>query len=86
VNNFAWYKKRCRELPAGYDPMDWPLAMKTAMEWGDTIPIGVIYRNERPPFESLVPALSPGPLVGRAVDRSALAAEMNRVGRARGGY
>jgi 2-oxoglutarate ferredoxin oxidoreductase subunit beta len=84
VNNFAWYKKRCRELPSGYDPSDWTLAMKTAAEWGDTIPIGVIYRNDRPPFESHVPALAKGPLVGREVDRSALAAEMNRIGGAHG--
>lgn len=85
VNTFSWYKKRCRELPEGYDPTDWTLAMKTAMEWGDTIPIGVIYRNDRPPFESLVPAHSRGPLAGREVVRAALAAEMNRIGRARGG-
>jgi 2-oxoglutarate ferredoxin oxidoreductase subunit beta len=80
INTFAWYKKRCFHLPAEYDPTDWELAMKTSMEWGDTIPIGVIYRNVRPPFESLIPALSQGPLVGRSVDRAALAAEMRRIG------
>ena len=84
VNTFAWYKKRCVELPAEYDPSDWPAAMRTAMEWGDRIPIGVIYRNERPPFESLAPGLSTGALAGRAVDRAALAAEMNRIGGACG--
>ncbi len=84
VNSFAWYKKRCVELPAEYDPSDWTVAMRTAMEWGDRIPIGVIYRNERAPFESLVPALARGPLAGRSVDRAALAAEMNRIGGMRG--
>jgi 2-oxoglutarate ferredoxin oxidoreductase subunit beta len=80
VNTFAWYKKRCRELGAEYDPADWSMAMKTAVEWGDTIPIGVIYENDRPPFESLESALAKGPLVGREVDRAALAGEMMRIG------
>jgi 2-oxoglutarate ferredoxin oxidoreductase subunit beta len=80
TNTFAWYKKRCRELGADYDPSDWTAAMKTAVEWGDTIPVGVIYRNDRPPFESLESVLANGPLVGREVDRAALAGEMMRIG------
>ncbi|MDD4858134.1 MAG: thiamine pyrophosphate-dependent enzyme, partial [Candidatus Krumholzibacteria bacterium] len=80
VNTFAWYKKRCVELAADYDPTDWASAMKTAMEWEDRIPIGVIYRNDRPPFESLISVLSTGPLVGREPDPAALDAEMNRIG------
>jgi 2-oxoglutarate ferredoxin oxidoreductase subunit beta len=80
VNTFAWYKKRCREQGAGYDPADWSAAMKAAVEWGDTIPIGVIYENDRAPFESLEGVLAKGPLVGREVDRAALAAEMMRIG------
>src|SRR5512136_2482120 len=28
VNTFAWYKQRCHELPAGYDPFKWEDAMK----------------------------------------------------------
>jgi 2-oxoglutarate ferredoxin oxidoreductase subunit beta len=80
VNTFAWYKKRCVELDAGYDPSDHASAMKTAMEWGDRIPIGVIYRNDRPAFESLIPVLSEGPLTRRTLDREALAAEIARIG------
>jgi 2-oxoglutarate ferredoxin oxidoreductase subunit beta len=80
VNTFAWYKKRCVELEENYDPTDWASAMKTAMEWEDRIPIGVIYMNDRPPFERLIPVLSKGPLVGRVPDLTAFAAEMNRIG------
>ncbi len=78
VNNFAWYKKRCYELPAEYDPRDHAEAMKKAYEWGERIPIGVIYRNDRPAFEEHFAVLSDGPLVGRKVDRAALAAVMGR--------
>jgi 2-oxoglutarate ferredoxin oxidoreductase subunit beta len=80
VNTFAWYKKRCRELGAEHDASDWSAAMKVAVEWGDTIPIGVIYENDRPPFESLEGVLAKGTLVGREVDRGALAGEMMRIG------
>ncbi len=72
VNTFSWYKERCNPLPAGYDPTDWEAAIKVAGEWGDKIPIGIIYRNDRPPFEDHFPVLSQGPLVGRDVDRVAL--------------
>jgi 2-oxoglutarate ferredoxin oxidoreductase subunit beta len=85
LNNFAWYKKRCYELPASYDPADWSSAMKTAMEWGERIPIGVIYKNDRPPFEDLIPVLAKGVLVGKAIDRAELAAVIDSIGGAAAG-
>jgi len=69
VNTFAWYKERCYPLPTEYDPTDWGAAMKQAMEWGAKIPLGVIYRNERPPFGKLV---GRGPLVGKETDRGVI--------------
>jgi len=69
VNTFAWYKKRCTPLPSTYDPTDWVEAIKVASEWGERIPIGIIYRNERPCFEDRFAVLSQGPLVGRDLDR-----------------
>jgi 2-oxoglutarate/2-oxoacid ferredoxin oxidoreductase subunit beta len=77
VNTFSWYKQRCRELPADYDPTNWEIAMKRAGEWGDTIPIGIIYRNNRPSYEEHFPTLQSGPLAGRAVDRQKLAEIMD---------
>jgi len=68
VNTFAWYQQRCDTLPAEYDPTDWEAAIKVASEWGDRIPIGIIYRNDRLPFEAHFPVLKQGPLVGRDVD------------------
>jgi len=48
VNTFAWYKKRCQEVPADHDPTDWQAAMRLAYEWADRIFIGVLYKNDRP--------------------------------------
>jgi 2-oxoglutarate ferredoxin oxidoreductase subunit beta len=72
VNTFAWYEKRCSPMPAKYDPTNWDEAMKVACQWGDRIPIGVIYQNDRLSFEEHFPTLSQGPLVGRSVDRTML--------------
>lgn len=72
VNTFAWYKQRCYDLPSEYDPEDWDRAIKVASEWGDRIPIGVIYRNDRLSFEDHFPTLREGALVGRDTDRTVL--------------
>ena len=73
VNTFSWYKSRCKELPPDYDPTNWEAAMKTAEEWGDNIPVGILYWNNRSAFESHFPALKEGPLVGKGVDQGLLA-------------
>ncbi|MES0350298.1 MAG: 2-oxoacid:ferredoxin oxidoreductase subunit beta [Desulfobacteria bacterium] len=72
VNTFAWYKDRCKPLPPTHDTTDWEKAMKVARQWGDEIPIGIIYRNERPSFDEQFPVLDQGPLVGRDVDQETL--------------
>jgi 2-oxoglutarate ferredoxin oxidoreductase subunit beta len=77
VNTFAWYEERCYELPETYDPTDWESAVKTACEWGDRVPLGVIYKHERPPLEE---RLGRGVLVGREVDRNALEKVVERYG------
>jgi 2-oxoglutarate ferredoxin oxidoreductase subunit beta len=72
VNTFSWYKSRCKELPPDYAPTNWEDAMKTAEEWGDNIPVGILYWNNRPAFESSFPALKEGPLVGKGVNQGML--------------
>jgi 2-oxoglutarate ferredoxin oxidoreductase subunit beta len=72
VNTFAWYKKRCYTLPDEYDATDWQAAMQTAVEWGDKIPLGVIYRNQRTSFEKRFSVLQRGPLVGQDTDLAEL--------------
>ncbi len=73
INTYAWYKERCYPLPDDYDPRDWEAAMRKAMEWGEKIPIGVIYRDERPTFEEKFSVLKEGTLLDRPVDQAVLA-------------
>lgn len=49
VNTFKWYKERCYKLE-DHDPTDWGAALKKADEFHDRIPIGVLYKNDKPPF------------------------------------
>jgi len=39
------------------------MAFDKAQEWGDRIPIGIIYHSDRLTYESQIPALKSGPLV-----------------------
>jgi 2-oxoglutarate ferredoxin oxidoreductase subunit beta len=72
VNTFAWYEERCAPLPSAYDPTNWDEAMREASEWGERIPVGIIYRNDRPSFEDHLPVLSQGPMIDRELDRALL--------------
>ena len=47
-------------------------------EFGERIPIGVLYRGGRPPFEAGVPGLSGGPMALRTVDLERLSATQTR--------
>ena len=78
VNTFAWYKKRCYTLSEEYDPTDWQAAMAKAMEWGDSIPLGIIYQHQRPTFESRLAVLRQNVLVDRETDLKELEKIMDK--------
>ena len=78
INTFAWYKRRCYTLPDEYDATDWQEAMNKAMEWGDKIPLGIIYRNQRTTLEKRFSVLQQGPLVGRDTDLGELKKILDR--------
>ncbi|MDO8446115.1 MAG: 2-oxoacid:ferredoxin oxidoreductase subunit beta [Deltaproteobacteria bacterium] len=72
INTFEWYKKRVYQIEPEYNPEDRVEAFKRALEWGDRIPIGVIYRNHRPILEERVPVIAEKPLVRQGFDKSKL--------------
>lgn len=77
VNTFGWYNQRCYFLPDDYDPTDRRKALEVSDEWGDRIPLGVIYRNDRPAFEENFPGLKLGPAACRTNDVNVLKQIMN---------
>jgi 2-oxoglutarate/2-oxoacid ferredoxin oxidoreductase subunit beta len=60
VNTFAWYKSRVYDLStdADYDPGNRIAAMEKASEWGDRIPVGILFRSPRPSFTERIPFLA----------------------------
>lgn len=67
-NNFAWYKQRAYKLAPEYDPHDKVRALEKSLEWGDKIPIGIIYKNGRPSYEEARGLLKDKPLVDQDVN------------------
>jgi 2-oxoglutarate ferredoxin oxidoreductase subunit beta len=68
-NTYAWYQERVYKLEDnGYDPGNKVAAFEKAQEWGDKIPIGVIYKEDKPTYEEQLPALKKVPLVRGELD------------------
>ena len=66
LNTYSWFKERIYKLEdeaPDRDLTDLPDAMTTAMEFGDRIPLGLVYKVDKPTYEDTEPVLLNGPLV-----------------------
>lgn len=69
TNTFTWYNQRVYELDETYDCKDKTAAMQKAMEFGDRIPIGLLYREEKSTYHQKNKVLNQGtPLLDRKTD------------------
>jgi 2-oxoglutarate ferredoxin oxidoreductase subunit beta len=68
INTYEWYKKRVYKLEPEYSPDDRVNAFRRALEWGDRIPLGVIYRNNRQILEERISVIRETPLVKQKFD------------------
>ncbi len=77
-NTYPWFRERVYKLEdERHDTSDFRLAMEKAFEWGARIPIGLLYKVERPTYEDEDVALREGPpLAKRALGQTNLAAMM----------
>lgn len=60
INTFAWYKKRVYELDSEYDASDKMAAIQKSMEFGDKIPIGILYQEQKLTFHQKNSVLKSG--------------------------
>jgi 2-oxoglutarate ferredoxin oxidoreductase subunit beta len=67
-NNFMWYKQRASKLGPDYDPHDKIKAFEKSLEWGEKIPVGILYKNGRPPYEEARGLMKDEPLVERPIN------------------
>ncbi len=77
INTYEWYRQRVYHIETDYNPEDRLEAFKKALEWGDKIPIGIIYRNNRMTFEERMPMIKDMPLVRQLFDRSKIGSTIN---------
>ena len=70
VNTFHWYKSRVYRIgeEEGYNAFDRIRAFQKAEEWGERIPIGVLYRSARPTREEQEPVIERTSLVKQPVE------------------
>ena len=47
INTFGWYNKRVYELDESYDCENKAAAMEKTMEFGEKIPLGILYREKK---------------------------------------
>jgi 2-oxoglutarate ferredoxin oxidoreductase subunit beta len=70
VNTFGWYARRVYKInddPA-YDTADFQRAMQSSLQWGDHIPIGILYRVDRPTYADLHGLNDKPPLVEEPIE------------------
>jgi 2-oxoglutarate ferredoxin oxidoreductase subunit beta len=72
INTYEWYKQRVYHVEPEYNPEDRIEAFKKALEWGERIPTGIIYKNHRPILEEKLPVIKDNPLVRQSFDQSRL--------------
>jgi 2-oxoglutarate ferredoxin oxidoreductase subunit beta len=70
INTYEWYRQRVYHIEAEYNPEDRAEAFKRALQWGERIPLGILYRNNRPVYEERIPVIKDTPLVRQPFDPS----------------
>jgi 2-oxoglutarate ferredoxin oxidoreductase subunit beta len=75
-NTLQWYRERVYKVDEdkGYRPNDKKQALEKAQEWGERIPIGIIYEQKHPAFEDRLPAIEKRSLVKQELDPRRLTA------------
>jgi len=77
-NTYDWYGKMAYKLPPDHDVTDREKALTLALEWEERIPLGVLYRKEKPTFEQLHPQISGPPLFERETPEEAVRTLLRR--------
>jgi 2-oxoglutarate ferredoxin oxidoreductase subunit beta len=73
LNTFQFFNQRIYDMNAeGYEANDRQKAHAKAMEWGDRIPIGIFYQEEKPSYNSAVFQKIKGPLTKQVLGKTDL--------------
>ena len=72
INTYQWFAGRVYHLDPSYDPADRAGAFAKALEFGDRMPLGIIYRNDRPPFSAIPAAVNEAAACAKPFDPTRL--------------
>lgn len=72
LNTFDWYRQRVYRISEDHDPTQRTKAFEKALEYGDRIPIGVIYKSHRTTLEEQIPVITEKPLIEQEFDKEAV--------------
>jgi 2-oxoglutarate ferredoxin oxidoreductase subunit beta len=73
-NTHQWYGKMAFNVTPEHDPTNLERAFALSLEWEERIPVGVLYRKERPSFEEVHPGVGDPPLHARETPEDAVRA------------
>jgi 2-oxoglutarate ferredoxin oxidoreductase subunit beta len=63
LNTYDWFKERVYKLEEeGHDYTDKQKALKKSFEWGERIPIGIFFKEEKPTYRDSLPHIKGMPL------------------------
>lgn len=69
-NTYDWYRERVYNLAeTDHDAGDRVAAFRRAQEWGDRIPLGILYQARLPTYEEQVIGLKAGPIAARTLTK-----------------
>jgi len=55
-NTYDWFRERVYKLEEeNYYSNDWQKALEKSLEWGDKIPIGIFFKQEKPTYRDSLP-------------------------------
>jgi len=69
LNTYDWFRERAYKLEdKRHDYTDRKKALEKSFEWGDRIPIGIFYKEERPTYRDSLPHVKGRPLKKMSVE------------------
>jgi 2-oxoglutarate ferredoxin oxidoreductase subunit beta len=79
INTYDFYKNRTYILEEeSHDTSNFKAAYEKALEWGERIPIGIFYKEDRPAYRTSFPALREQTLVKQDITRNKLDNLLNK--------
>lgn len=80
VNTYEWYNQRVYDLKEVIAiAEDWEKAITLSRQWGDRIPIGILYQKKKETFTDRIETFRKGPLISQLYDGKKLQSVLSNI-------